>query len=259
MLEGKRIVITRAVDQAGPIHSALKSLGADAICFPVLSIEPVKDWTLCDKAIKSIASHEALIFTSVNAVRHFLDRVAKNAGPVMTTLAGKKCYAVGQETSKALEEFGVEATTFDDASNSEQLMECIRQTSEAQSFLFPHGSLTDPSAADALVLEGRTVDTVTVYENIPIKPEQAGDMVDQLKNKKVDMVTFFSPSAVHSLLTIAGVDLLAEVPCAVIGSTTAKAAKQAGLKIILQAAFPSTDSLLNAILNYFRKPDPAGV
>ena len=42
-LFGKRIVVTRAQDQASEFSERLRALGADAIELPVISIQPAED------------------------------------------------------------------------------------------------------------------------------------------------------------------------------------------------------------------------
>jgi len=82
-LAGKRIVVTRAQGQAGELSAKLCRLGAEVVEFATIEILPALDYRPLDDAIAKIASYDWLIFTSVNGVRFFLERLAKagvNAG-----------------------------------------------------------------------------------------------------------------------------------------------------------------------------------
>src|ERR1051326_1933601 len=72
-LFGRRIIVTRAREQAPELSDKLRALGADVIEFPVIEIQPPADPALLDRAIEHLADYDWLIFTSVNGVRFFMD------------------------------------------------------------------------------------------------------------------------------------------------------------------------------------------
>ena len=74
-LFGQQIVVTRAADQAAELSDRLRALGADPIELPVIALESPADAAPLDRAIKNLASYDWLIFTSVNGVRFFLERL----------------------------------------------------------------------------------------------------------------------------------------------------------------------------------------
>src|SRR5205085_5402534 len=78
-LFGKRIVVTRAREQADALSSRLHALGADVIEIPTIEILPAADYGPLDRAISGLASYDWLIFTSANGVRFFLDRLDRSA------------------------------------------------------------------------------------------------------------------------------------------------------------------------------------
>ncbi len=67
--------MTTSPDQAAEFSDRLRALGADAIELPVISIQAPQDPAPLDQAIERLASYDWLIFTSVNGVRFFLDRL----------------------------------------------------------------------------------------------------------------------------------------------------------------------------------------
>ena len=68
-LFGRRIVVTRAREQASEFKAILSELGAHCIEFPTIAIEPPPSWEPLDTAIAHLATYDWVIFTSVNGVR----------------------------------------------------------------------------------------------------------------------------------------------------------------------------------------------
>src|SRR4030095_1703151 len=96
-LLGKTILITRAASQSQELRTGLEQAGARVIECPSLEIIPVEDWTTVDHAANTVNTYDLLIFTSVNAIDYFMERVR---------LAGVVCQvpiaAVGTSTAQRL-------------------------------------------------------------------------------------------------------------------------------------------------------------
>ncbi len=74
-LLGKRIVVTRAREQASQLMRQLSDLGAECLECPTIKIEPPDDPAPLDHAIDRIAEYDWLVFTSVNGVKFFFERL----------------------------------------------------------------------------------------------------------------------------------------------------------------------------------------
>ena len=74
-LFGRRIVVTRAREQAAELADALEQQGAQAIALPAIRILPPADPATLDAACDAAETFDWLVFTSVNAVRHFMTRL----------------------------------------------------------------------------------------------------------------------------------------------------------------------------------------
>ncbi len=70
-LSGKRIIITRPLEQAQPFVDLLEKYEARPVVFSTIKIVPPQSWDEVDAALRNIATYDALIFTSVNGVRYF--------------------------------------------------------------------------------------------------------------------------------------------------------------------------------------------
>lgn len=80
-LKGKRVLVTRAEEQAEALASKLESLGAETVKLPLIRIEPSGDETVLDAAIEKalVGGYDWVVFTSVHGVRTFLSGFAAKA------------------------------------------------------------------------------------------------------------------------------------------------------------------------------------
>ena len=107
-LAGKRIVVTRARAQAASLADKLAARGAVVILVPVIEIAPLSDYGRLDDALASLPRYQWLIFTSVNGVAAFWERLAAT-GHAAADLRGRRIAAIGPATAEVLAERGVPA------------------------------------------------------------------------------------------------------------------------------------------------------
>ena len=105
-LAGKRILVTRPRAQAADLCDKLAALGAIPIQFPTIEIAPLEDYAALDQAIARLADYQWIIFTSVNGVSAFWQRLGA-ARKSSTALDGLKVAAIGPATARALERRGI--------------------------------------------------------------------------------------------------------------------------------------------------------
>src|SRR5439155_7590976 len=100
-LFGKRVVITRAKEQAGTLALRLRALGAEAVELPSIEIRPLDDYTALDSAVANLGAYDWLIFTSANGVRFFLERLDRSERD-LRAIRGRIA-AIGPATKAELE------------------------------------------------------------------------------------------------------------------------------------------------------------
>ncbi len=85
---------------------------------------------------------DGLLFTSPNGVTGFLDRAAsRGTGP--SALRGKRIYAVGEATAKAVGGYGLTVTAMPERFTAAELAKAVSADDlKGLAFLFPTGSLT---------------------------------------------------------------------------------------------------------------------
>lgn len=245
-LSGKRIVVTRAVEQSGFITSELERLGANVLGVPTIKIEPAKLSPEDSDRISAFQKYDVAIFTSVNAVRHLRSHVA------LKKSADGKPYivAIGKRTAGVLVESGLEPDLVPDKYNSADLMKSLAGLEwKGRKVLIPKGNLAGSEVADSIREHGGIPEEVVLYNTIP------NDSVDEeLKGKIVagefDAVVFFSPSQIKNFLDVFGAPVLKGKEIAVIGPTTKKAAENTGLNVDVVPAYSTTESLVASMVEH---------
>src|SRR6185369_9590157 len=107
-LFGRRILVTRAADQAGEFSAMLSERGATAIECPTIRLVEPEEWSSLDAAIRGLAGYDWLVFTSGNAVRNFFLRLG-TLGLDARALASCQVCAVGPKTAEAVCAYGIRA------------------------------------------------------------------------------------------------------------------------------------------------------
>jgi uroporphyrinogen III methyltransferase / synthase len=250
-LFGQRIVITRAAEQAAEFSDRLRSLGADAIELPVIALEPPADPTALDRAIANLSSYDWLIFTSVNGVRFFLDRLDQSDSD-LRALQARIC-AIGPATRKAVEELHLKVDLMPDEYVAESLVKAFAQEDLAgKKVLLPRAAVARDVIPVELSKSGAQVDVVEAYRNVI--PANASVRAHQIfgADKKPDWITFTSSSTVKNLLAITGREALAGVRIASIGPVTSSTLCAHGLKVDAEARQFTLDGLVEAILAVYQ-------
>jgi uroporphyrinogen III methyltransferase/synthase len=246
-LFGQKIVVTRSSDQAAEFSERLRSLGADAIELPVISIQPPDDAAPLDQAIERLSSYDWLIFTSVNGVRFFLDRLDASRRD-LRSLKARIC-AIGPATRRAVEDLHLKVDRMPEEYVAESLVKAFSGESLAgQRILLPRAAVARDLIPTELRKLGAEVDVVEAYRNVI--PEDAATRAHDIFSgaRKPDWITFTSSSTVKNLLAAAGRDGLEGVRIASIGPVTSETARGQGLKVDVQAKQYTLDGLIEAIL-----------
>ena len=111
-LFGRRIVVTRARAQAGELSGELKNLGAEVLEFPTIEIKPPEDLAPLDQAIRELDGYDWIVFTSVNGVEAFMDRLGHHSLDVRSIPKGAKIAAIGPATAGRIEDAGLRVDVF---------------------------------------------------------------------------------------------------------------------------------------------------
>jgi uroporphyrinogen III methyltransferase / synthase len=259
-LFGKRVLVTRPREQAAELVEWLEAAGADTVEAPMIRMEPPDDYGPLDEACALAGTFDWLIFSSAVAVDAFIDRLLKS--PLdLRALGGVKLCAVGPATAERLASHGLKVDLMPAEYRAEAVIHAISQTTSARGLkiLLPHADIGREVIADELRKQGADVTEVVAYRTVATDPEHEGepDVYRMLLERRLDVVTFTSPSAVRSFVGMLGrepaADLLRTTLVAAIGPVTAKAAAQHGIETAIVPEAYTVPALVDAIVQYFKR------
>ncbi len=194
-LENKRILITRPRAQAVDLCDKLAALGATPIVFPTIEIAPLEDTSLLDEALRTLDQYQWLIFTSVNGVKAFWDRLNLTGLQDLSGFSGNIA-AIGPATAQALEAHGVAVTLIPDEYVAESIVANIGDV-RGRRILLPRADIAREALALELRRRGAVVDEIAAYRTLPAKPDPIG--LAELQ-RGVDVITFTSSSTVRNFV-----------------------------------------------------------
>lgn len=216
-LAGRRVVVTRATEQAGDLVERLQILGAEPIEVPLIAVVDASDGGAALRAALETPP-DWIVVTSANGAARVLDAMPEPCRE------SSRFAVVGPMTASVLERAGVQPALIPTRFVAESLVE-----------VFPIGSgrvvvaqAAGPRSvvADGVAAKGWQVDVVEAYRTIPVTPRPEA----LAAAKASDAILFTSASTVRSFLTAAGADAVPPVVVC-IGPITAAAATDAGIAV----------------------------
>jgi uroporphyrinogen III methyltransferase/synthase len=255
-LFGQRILVTRTRQQASTLSARLRDLGAEAIELPTIRIMPPDDWGPLDRAIDTLANYDWIVFTSVNGVRFFWERLTL-AGLDARALHGVGLAAIGPATAGALESHGLCPDYVPSTFVAEAIAVGLGDVRGKQ-ILLPRADIARPALAEYLDRGGARVDEITAYRTV--QPELDVAQLGELLSN-VTVATFTSSSTVRNLAALAHqADLnlprvLDGKTIACIGPITAGTAQEIGLWVHVIANQYTIDGLVEALVGHFSGKD----
>ncbi|MBI5887834.1 MAG: uroporphyrinogen-III C-methyltransferase [Deltaproteobacteria bacterium] len=258
-LFGKRVLVTRALEQAGEFTKLLEKEGAEPVIFPTIKTGPPPDWKKLDSAIKRLSVYDWAVFTSVNGVKYFSERLYK-LGHDLRELKGVKICAIGPRTEEAVRSLGVRVDLTPKEYRAEAVISGLgRRGIRGKRFLLARAL----EAREILPVEikrlGGRIDVAPAYKTVRPNKE-AGEIKKLLMDRGIDVVTFTSSSTVTNFAAMFKKKELAAalkgVTIACIGPVTADTARAHGLNVDIMPEEYTIPALTGAMAEYFRGMTP---
>jgi len=259
-LAGKRIVITRARKQAETVARSIEELGGEVIDFPTIEICPPESFAEFDAALDKLNLYDWVIFTSVNSVEPFLERL-KLRGETAEALSAHKVGAIGAETAKRLEAARIRASLVPERYQAEGILDAISPEEICgKRVLIPRAAEAREILPATLRKWGAVVDVVVAYRTelpcLDVRP-----LSDLLVERKVDVITFTSSSTVRNFVRLFGGRKLGEIArgstIACIGPITAATVEELGGRADIVADQFTVKDMLRAIVEHFQTSSKA--
>lgn len=243
----RRVIVTRAADQADGLVAELAAVDIDAVTVPAVEIELAPVGGALDAAIGRLQLVDWVVVTSVNGVR----AIVAAAQRVLTELGSPRWAAVGAATAAALERQGIEVDLVSSRADAATLAREL-PIEPGTTVLVVRGDLAGTTVAEALRLRGGDVEDVIGYRTRMAPPASEPLLRDAIASGPCGVV-LTSGSTVSGLLGLAravDVDVTA-LPAICIGPRTRRSALDAGFRVVAQAASADAHALALAAQHAF--------
>ncbi|MBO7317819.1 MAG: uroporphyrinogen-III synthase [Bacteroidales bacterium] len=235
----KKILVSqpKPTTEKSPYYDIAQKYGVEVVFRPFIKVEGLTSKEFRQQKI-SILDYTAIIFTSRTAIDHFFTLCKSLRVTIPDTM---KYFCTTENISLYLQKYIVyrkRKIHHGTKSNKiEDLVPILAKYSEK--YLFP---VSDVHKEETSLLEQNKIDCTKaiMYRTVSndFAPEEAFDY---------DMLVFFSPAGIASLLKNFPNFEQGDIKIACFGPTTAKAAKEAGLRLDIEAPTPEMPSITGAI------------
>lgn len=256
-LANRRIVVTRPRAQAQRFIDLLEQEGAEVIPFPTIEIVPAASYERLDAAIEQLATYDWLIFTSVNGVQYFVDRLrARQKG--LGNLQHLKIATIGPATAQAVEALSLQVHAVPEEYRAEALVTVLGEV-KGKRMLLPRAAQARAVLPKELQAMGAHVDEIAAYQTVPPQATAVQEVRTLLQTGKIDLVTFTSSSTVKNFAALFSADelptLCRKTLIGCIGPITAATVREYGLVVSVQSAVYTIPAFAETLMEYFKTRD----
>lgn len=254
-LFSRRILVTRAADQAGEFSRMLEERGASVIECPTISLVPPDSWDALDAAITGLSDFDWLVLTSANAVRFFFGRL-RQLGRDSRSLGRCKVCVVGPKTAELVQAHGIVPDLVPEQFTAEGVVAAFADVGVAgKQVLFPRADgARELIAAELTGLGAQVVAPIVYCNRVPQQLTEAAR--EALELRQLDVITFSASSTVRNLAALVGgagrlAELLEGVVVASIGPITTKTCHELGLTVTVEPQRSTLPDLVSVLERYF--------
>jgi uroporphyrinogen-III synthase len=262
-LEGWRVLVSRAREQASSLSDLLRAEGAEVMEIPFIEVRPPRSYKSMDDALRLIGEYEYLILTSVNGVHALFDRMEKLGIPKRRLLP-LNLVAIGPATRCAIEKEGLPVAIMPKEYVAESVVQSLEAKVRGKRVLLCRAKIARDVIPRELRRLGAFVDVVEAYETvIPAASRVKLRRVLRDMEKRPHAITFTSSSTVKNYVSLLGIrsgksKLVQGVWNASIGPVTSDTLREFELTVDVQADEFTIPGLIRAIAEYAKKNPIAG-
>lgn len=258
-MQGRSIVVTRALHQAEALAAPLRQRGAEVHFYPCIAIVPPAETLPLDNALRDLAAgaFDWLVLTSANSALILGQRLSTLG---ITPAGGLALACVGPATAWMAEKLlDLRACIVPEEYVAEALIEVLKPSLPAR-VLILQAENARPVLREELASAGTRISVVTAYRTV--MGEGGVCLSALLTQGAVDAITFTSASTVQNCVRRlaaehADVSLLAKSCLACIGPVTAQAVSELGLPVKVMPARHTIAGLVEELESYFHSCTPA--
>jgi uroporphyrinogen-III synthase len=233
---------SRPADDKSPYHLLATKYSLKLDFRPFIEIQPLPLREFRKQKIV-ITDYSAIILTSKNAVDAFFG-ICKEAKLEMPP--EQKYFCVTEQTANYLQKYITirKRKIFTGTKTAADLNEYFLKH-KTEKYLYPCSDIRKNDILDFLHKHNIQVQEAVMYQTVQC------DLHD-LKPHSYDIITFFSPSGVESLLKNFPDFDQGTIRLAAFGVSTAQAVRDAGLRLDIEAPLPNAPSMAGAIELYIK-------
>jgi uroporphyrinogen-III synthase len=257
-LSGKRVLVTRSVEQAGELAVLVRRAGGVPVLFPTIRLTHPEDCGPLDREIGRLSSFDWILFASGNAARFFCERASRiGVGSWPATL---RVASVGPGTTKELAARAVPVHRTAGKHTAEGLFEALLPVGiRGKRFLLPRAEEGGEFLHDAIAREGGEVVSVVAYRNGLAEKDEA--VAEEIVSRPPDVCTFASPSSFRNLFLLLGDvparSMLSRTRIAVIGEVTARAVQRRDFRVDIVPETYTLKGMVDGVEAFFAAPRSA--
>ena len=257
-LAGKRVVVTRAIEQTSDLSTRLTAHGAVPISLPLVSFASPADSSPLDAALGQLHSFDWIIFTSANAVHAVASRAAHLGISLHQKFSSSQnrpqIAVVGPATKSEAAAAGLPADYVAKTHLGVALAEELGYRLRNKSVFLPRSDRANPDLPAALRKLAAKLTEVIAYRTIP-PDDTSQSRANAVIDGEADAILFFSPSAVNNFAALTGGGRLATlhntIAIVAVGPITARALNDIGAHRVTIAADTTTAAVVDALVNHF--------
>lgn len=211
-MKGKRVLVTRAAEDAAELEDLLRARGAVPVRLPCIAFE---DLPLAAKLAERVREgrFDLVVLSSPHAARRALDLIGRTSVPFA---------AVGSATAQGLPGDVIVPSR---GAGAEALVAELAGKVRGKRVLLPQAERPTPALLEGLTRAGAEVEAFPLYRTVV--PASA----DLSLLAGADAIAFASGSAVRGFVALAGATAARGKVVAAIGASTAAEAVAAGLSV----------------------------
>ncbi len=244
----KKILITQPKPEGlkSPYFDLANKYALNIDFHPFIVVEgiPAKEFR---KQKIDIASYSAVVFTSRNTIDHFF-RICEEMK--VTVSQDTKYFCITESVALYLQKFILyrKRKVFYGADGvNKSLFDVINKHKDNERFLYPCSESFDSEITNWLKTNNCGYATPVLYKII-------SNDVKEVIGRKYDVICFFTPGGVKSLLENFPKFKQNGTKIAAFGTNTLKAAEEAGLTLDIKAPTPQTPSMISALEKFLTTP-----
>jgi uroporphyrinogen III methyltransferase/synthase len=249
-LAGRRVLVTRATEQASELIRILEAAGAAVIHVPAIRLVPPPSWDSLDRLIDNPTEWDRVVFTSTNGVAFFAER-SRTKGHDPSEISHARIAAVGTATADALRAHGIEPDVVPGHFRGSEISRHLPDDQTGIRTAVVRALEGRDELIDDLRAKGGEVHLAVAYETLALEA-LPDDARNALLAGSVAVLTFTSPSTAINVLRHLSPDELevvkAQSKFVSIGPTTTAALHTFDVGDVVEARETSVKGLVEAIV-----------